>query len=159
MVFGARWGYNFNSSETGTGRGPGSQVKVESIHANDAYVEVRLAGRFELPKLEMLIDDIAAFMVEKAARALLLDGLTMTGKPPNFMDRYQVGLALQRLPKGVRVATLVRAEWIDPEQFGLRVAQNRGVDGNIFSDRDQALAWLLDPSEKPAPPAPPTSPR
>jgi len=44
-----------------------------------------------------------------------------------------------------RVAVLLSPEVIDPEKFGAQVARNRGLHVDNFTDRDEALAWLLGP--------------
>lgn len=131
-------------------------MHIEGFHDRDGYVEAVLGGPFQAAKLEEVIGSVVQAVSRKGANRLLLNTLAMTGPGPSFMERYKVGISMLPLPKGVRVANLVKPEWIDPEKFGLRVAQNRGIDADIFSDLDQALAWLLGKSEKPpeAPPPP-----
>ena len=42
-----------------------------------------------------------------------------------------------------RAACVAQAEFVESEKFGARVAQNRGLDLDVFVDRETALAWLL----------------
>jgi hypothetical protein len=39
---------------------------------------------------------------------------------------------------------VVNQEMIDPDRFGVTVAMNRGLNGNVFSTEEEAIAWLLD---------------
>jgi hypothetical protein len=42
----------------------------------------------------------------------------------------------------VRVAMVARAEMIHPQKFGVMVAQNRGLDSDVFDSEAEAIAWL-----------------
>jgi len=70
----------------------------------------------------------------------------LTGISGRFttLDRYDLGMFGPRLAPHVgRIAVLGTPEFIDPEKFGVQVAKNRGLDVDVFSDREAALAWLL----------------
>ena len=69
-------------------------MNIESIHDRDGYLEVCVGGPFQASQLEPLIDGIVKALIEKGGKRLLLDTHTMTGKPPSFMERYQVGMAM-----------------------------------------------------------------
>jgi hypothetical protein len=42
------------------------------------------------------------------------------------------------------VACLANPEVIDPQKFAVKVARNRGLEVDIFSERSEAEAWLLE---------------
>ena len=42
-----------------------------------------------------------------------------------------------------RVAVIAQTSLIDPQKFGVKVAQNRGLSVDIFHDPHAALRWLL----------------
>ena len=42
----------------------------------------------------------------------------------------------------VRLAMVVQAELIDPQNFGVLAARNAGLIGNVFTEEPQARAWL-----------------
>jgi hypothetical protein len=42
----------------------------------------------------------------------------------------------------MRVAVVARPELIDPQKIGVLMAQNRGVNGDVFSTESAAIAWL-----------------
>jgi hypothetical protein len=41
---------------------------------------------------------------------------------------------------------VVRPEMMDPDNFEVTVARNRGLMGNVFDSEKDALAWLLGPA-------------
>ena len=47
----------------------------------------------------------------------------------------------------LRVAIVARPELIDPQKTGVLMAQNRGVNGDVFEHEADALAWLDAESE------------
>ena len=74
---------------------------------------------------------------------LLID-ITRFRLNANTVDRYLAGIksqvfALYRL----KVAFVCTPEQIDPEKFGILVAQNRGVNVEAFTDFQAAEEWLL----------------
>jgi hypothetical protein len=44
----------------------------------------------------------------------------------------------------LRIAMVARPELIDPEKFGVTVAANAGLIGDVFTSEHEALAWLND---------------
>ena len=42
----------------------------------------------------------------------------------------------------MRVAIVTRPELIDTQKIGMLMAQNRGVNGDVFAHETEALAWL-----------------
>jgi hypothetical protein len=46
----------------------------------------------------------------------------------------------------VKLAMVVRPEMVDPDNFEVTVARNRGLMGNVFDSEKDALAWLLGPA-------------
>ena len=83
---------------------------------------------------------------EQQIKNLLVDTLGLTGfEPPTTLERFTLGGQFARAAQGaVKVAFIARAELIDPPKFGLTVARNRGMIGEVFTDEAEALAWLLD---------------
>ena len=45
---------------------------------------------------------------------------------------------------GIRIAMVGKPELLDPRRLGELVAQNRGVDGRVFTDLAVAEEWLLE---------------
>lgn len=58
-------------------------------------------------------------------------------------DRYSMAVRwAEAAGTALRVALVARDEMMDPDKIGLLMAQNRGVNGDVFTDEIEALAWL-----------------
>lgn len=69
-------------------------------------------------------------------------GLTGFAQPSTFA-RYTLAVKWAEAAGGaLRVALVTRAEIIDPQKIGVLMAQNRGVNGDVFTNETDALAWL-----------------
>jgi hypothetical protein len=81
---------------------------------------------------------------EQGLTQLLIDTRELTGfDPPNTFQRYYLMNRWVEAANGqVQVAMILRPEMIDPENFGLRVAENRGFVTNSFTTEEDAIAWL-----------------
>ena len=69
---------------------------------------------------------------------------------PSIADTYQGATERQDMGlAGIRIAFLDRhPEQHEQNQFGELVARNRGINMKVFSDRDEALEWLLADGDK-----------
>jgi hypothetical protein len=97
--------------------------------------------------LEQLIEK-AVVAIRTARQMGLIDivvntmGLTGFGAP-TVLERYSIGIRLvESAGAALRVAIVVRPDFIDPQKLGLLVFQNRGGNGDIFTSEADALAWL-----------------
>jgi len=92
-----------------------------------------------LQQFQQLLDHCA---VRKPSK-VFADLTAITGKY-STLDRYDLGMFGPRLAPHVgRIAVLGKPEFLDPEKFAAQVAKNRGLDVDVFTDREAALAWLL----------------
>ena len=75
---------------------------------------------------------------------LLANTNALTGFPqPSTFARYSLAVKWAEAAGGaLRVALVTRAEIIDPQKIGVLMAQNRGVNGDVFTNETDALAWL-----------------
>jgi hypothetical protein len=87
--------------------------------------------------------------VLKAARAqgfakLLMSLQGLDGfASPSTADRFFMVHEWAAVAAGhIRVAMVLRPEYIDPERFGITVATNLGLDADVFVSEQEALAWL-----------------
>ena len=63
--------------------------------------------------------------------------------PPNLGERYFIADNWARVARGaVRMAFVLRPEYIDPQKFGVTVALNRRFIVDVFELEAPALAWL-----------------
>ena len=81
---------------------------------------------------------------ERGAVDLLVNTHGLTGYPiPSTFARYSLAVKWAESAGGaLRVALVARPEVIDPQKIGVLMAQNRGVNGDVFTNEMDALAWL-----------------
>jgi hypothetical protein len=75
----------------------------------------------------------------------MLANLTgLTGFPsPSTIGRYAMAQKwAESAGSSLRVAMVVRHEVWDPQKIGVLMAQNRGVNGEVFLTEIEALRWL-----------------
>lgn len=106
------------------------------------------------PRGEVTLETGIALLVAAAEYAsslglgeLMLSGLGFTGySPPNILDRYQYAATLANVGAGnMRVAQVLPTDILDPQRFGVLVANNRGLETRAFTSEAEALAWLDEP--------------
>lgn len=120
----------------------------EHFETTEAYSCYRLFGHGPLEEAANKVIEVIAFSRDQGIRNLLIDTTHWTGHPnPTTMERFDWAAAFAIAARTkVKVAMVVRPEFMDPEQFEVTVARNRGLFGNVFDSEKDALAWLLDPN-------------
>jgi hypothetical protein len=106
---------------------------------------------------EQAVDLVAQAM--RHARSLgLVDLLANTTRltgfpPPSVFARYAMATKwAENTGSMLRVAMVARAEVVDPQKIGVLMMQNRGGNGDVFTNETDALAWLdsrLAPGQRP----------
>ena len=96
---------------------------------------------------ERAVDLTAAAMLrarEQGCVDMLANLCGFTGFPsPTTIGRYSMALRwAESAGSQLRVAMVVRHEVMDPQKIGVLMAQNRGVNGDIFLTEVEALRWL-----------------
>jgi hypothetical protein len=96
---------------------------------------------------EQAVEMVAIAMVHARASGLtdlLASTLGLTGfQSPSTFARYALAVKWAESAGGaLRVALVARPEVIDPQKIGVLMAQNRGVNGDVFTREADALAWL-----------------
>jgi len=111
----------------------------------DGFLEARLWETDSIDRIKEQITEILKACIDRKSRKVFVD-FTALGGSWSLVDRYELGTAGARFaPHVSRVAVLAKPEMIDPEKFGVRVAQNRGLRIELFDDREKAVRWLLEP--------------
>jgi hypothetical protein len=85
---------------------------------------------------------------------LLANTTALTGFPaPSVFARYAMASKwAENTGPTLRVALVARAEVVDPQKIGVLMMQNRGGNGDVFTNEADALAWLdsrLAPNQRP----------
>jgi hypothetical protein len=91
-----------------------------------------------------LVADAMRHAREQGLDDLLVNTLGLTGfSPPGTFARYSLAVQWAQSAGGaLRVAIVTRPELIDPQKIGVLMAQNRGVNGDVFTNEKEAIAWL-----------------
>lgn len=108
--------------------------------------EYRPVGEFTYPRLVGLMTTAITQVRELGLRKILIDITAVTGlRPPSLGQRHGMLRDWAVAAQGrVSMAMVCPPEFIDPYRFGVVVAANFGMTGDVFTQRDEALAWLRD---------------
>ncbi len=104
----------------------------------------RPIGSMSLEVAAELITVALAHARAHGIKELLVNATGLTGfPPPSLSERYFIVENWARVARGaVRVAMVLRPEYIDPQKFGVTVAFNRRLIADVFELEGPALAWL-----------------
>ncbi len=105
------------------------------------------------PKCRFTIDEAAAvvshaimFCQEQRIPKLFVDATRLPGFPPELLttiERYWLAQDWAERGRGaVAVAMVTRPQYIDPEKFGVMVANNAGLQIDVFTSELEALEFL-----------------
>lgn len=110
----------------------------------DGYARYCPVGQVTLQQGVNLLSIAIAYARKQGITRLLIDSTGLTGfDPPTTLERFTLGGQIARAAQGsVKVALVVPAVMIDPKKFGLTVARNRGMVGDVFTSEAEALEWL-----------------
>ena len=97
--------------------------------------------------LEQAIEQIAVGLEHARKLGLsevMVNAFGLSGFPvPSTFGRYAFAVRWVEAAGGVlRVAIVVRAEFIDREKIGMVIAKNRGLDSDVFANEADAIKWL-----------------
>ena len=108
------------------------------------HLEARFLGTFTVKSFNEQVD-AAVRACRERKRSLLLIDVTRLEAHPTTVDRFEIASHGARVASDFKVVVVAPRELIDP--FGALVARNRGLDLNVLSDPEKALAWLLAPKD------------
>ena len=98
------------------------------------------------PGMSAAIAAVTAAIVDargRGARRLFLDLRDLRLPPPSLGQRHLYATEWARAAGGEFVlAVLIQEEMIDPEGFGVLVAQAAGLRVEVFADEGAARGWL-----------------
>jgi len=114
------------------------------ILPQEGFLEVRFLGAFTVPRFKGQVELAVRACKERASTLLLLDYTRLTGVPTT-LERYEISTHGANAAKGLtKLAGYARPEQVG-DKFGALVARNRGLNVDVFADRDEAVRWLLEP--------------
>lgn len=113
-----------------------------TIVEHEQYLEARLAAVPNMAGVRAQLEDLLKIAAEKRPPRILVDFRALKIEL-NFLDRYGLGLLGSRFSAHVeRAVCVAEKKLIDPGKLGTQVAQNRGLQIEIFSEVDEAVRWL-----------------
>ena len=120
-------------------------MPLDGFETLEGYAVFRPTGRLRLQQIVDLITEAFVTARERRIpRLLIVTTGTDPIAPPTVAERYLIIEEWARAAQGVvRTAFVLRPEIIDPQRFGLTVAANRGLVGNVFTTEEDARVWLL----------------
>jgi hypothetical protein len=121
-------------------------IKIK-IEKRAEYLMAKFSGGANLQEIGQRFEALAVRCRKEKKHKLLID-VTAINAAPTFSDRYRAGeSAVVFAEFGIKIAMVGMTELMDPRRLGELVAQNRGVDGRVFTDLAAAEEWLLEKKE------------
>ena len=104
----------------------------------------RPKGRMSLEAAAEQVTAAIAYARAHGIKELFVNATGITGfGPPTLSERYFIVDNWARVARGaIRMAMVLRPEFIDPQKFGVTVALNRRLIADVFELEEPALAWL-----------------
>jgi hypothetical protein len=114
---------------------------IEIIDKQD-YLLAVYVGDFGVQDARLTIDRIVASIPGDGLRPVLLDCRKLTGSL-SILDRFQVAVYGRKvIGKVLRLALVRPQERAHADRFTETAGRNRGINIRLFSDMDEAAAWL-----------------
>jgi len=108
------------------------------------YASYRPRGRFTFDETVAMIDQALVFCRDNGIQNLLVDITGVTGfPPPTTIQRFTFATKWANTAAGkVTLSMLAPPEMIDPDRIGVTMANNRGLQSNVFTAEPEAVGWL-----------------
>ena len=122
-------------------------MSIDSItHIEANYIQVSCKGVFDNDELLNIYGKALNVAANESLQAVLVDIRDLGGTIPTTMDRFYHGVTtvtIQHQKDSIIFIAIVGKEpLLDPERFGETVAVNRGFYGKVFTNIDEAVAWI-----------------
>jgi len=112
------------------------------VTRHDDYVVVRFSGAFSPAAGREVVDAMAKASQEQGLARILLDCREMSGDL-TILGRFEVAeYGARVISRDTVVALVGREEDILPDHFFESAAQSRGVRVKVFTNDQEAVAWL-----------------
>jgi hypothetical protein len=103
-------------------------------------------GTYALESALQMYSRAFEIAVRENREAVLVDVRQVTGDPPSLTDLFEHGVHVAKLgpdsgPR-IRFAHLSDERMLHPQRFGEVVAKSHGALIRVFTELDDAIAWL-----------------
>lgn len=111
-------------------------VNGRGFHRPIAHVSLDVAVR--------MVTDVLVYAREQGIKEVFGNGHGLTGfDSPTLSERFFLAEKWATAGAGaVRFSLVIHGHMIDPEKFGMTVANNRGLVCDVFDNERDAIAWL-----------------
>jgi hypothetical protein len=104
----------------------------------------RLGEGKELDQSVSLVQQVIQQIKHSGVPRLLVDITAIASGPPTLAERHRIMVEWAIAGRGaVRLALVIRPEFVDPDNFGTSVALNHGLAFRGFLSEARAMDWLL----------------
>lgn len=116
----------------------------EDFSLEDGYGCFQPAGEFTLDEITRRIDRVIAYCRHNKIPALIANITQVTGfPPPTLTERFHFISHWAFTAAGkVAVCVIAPPEMVLADKFGVVIAGNRGMKGDVFTDHDEAVTWI-----------------
>jgi hypothetical protein len=103
----------------------------------------RLGGSEGLDQSVSLVLQMIQHAKQSGMGKLLVDITAIASGPPSLAERHRIMSEWAAAGRGaVRLALVIRPEFVDPDNFGTQVALNHGLAFRGFVSESRAMDWL-----------------
>ena len=111
---------------------------------NENYVSGALTGEITESEIKAARVEMNALLTDHDCERLLVDA-TGTTRMLGFLSDFEITASHKsELPPRTWHAVVIRPDQKEHMQFVENVAQNRAVNLRLFTDRHEAIDWLLE---------------
>lgn len=105
---------------------------------------VTFTGEHQISQAAQKVTEYLVMARERRLRKLLVDasGATLVGERTKAAQYFRVQEWARAAEGEVRFALVLAPGNVDPSRFGVTVAANSGLIGDVFTNRADALEWL-----------------
>jgi hypothetical protein len=123
---------------------PGVTLQPQSFEVHGELAVLRMVGEHSLQQTVDAVTAAIGQAREQGAGKLLVDITGVSGfDPPTLAARHEfVAHWAEAGRSHVRLAMVVRPEFLDPDRFCVIRAANLGMAYNLFDNEVRARAWL-----------------
>ena len=121
-------------------------IDFTGVETSPAYVRLSCKGTYTVDAMVIVFYRAIDIATSKNRRAVLVDIRDVKGTPPDIFSRYQLGASTATIQQEksvlVTIACVGNEPIIDPQRLAETIFLSRGGIGKVFTDVDEAVAWL-----------------
>jgi hypothetical protein len=125
------------------------EIRTE-LKAN--YARFSCSGSFDFDSFMDMVHNAFEFAANEGKLAVLVDVRGLLGEAPSVGERYDFGVRVAELQRGVGKSILIAVTgnepFVDPDRLAEIVARSHGAFVAVFTEIDEAIDWIEAEVEK-----------